>query len=101
MLAIVSGVGGIAGATVLGKTLVGNLLKLIPGAGTLIGGVISGGTASALTTALAFSYIEVMKKVAKNQYNGEIIQNEEIKSLMITELKSYFKKGKLNKNKNS
>lgn len=99
LLAIVSGVGGIAGATVVGKTLVGNLLKMIPGAGTLIGGVISGGTASALTTALAVSYIEVMKKVAENQYNGEVIENEDIKSLMITELKSYFKKGKLNKNK--
>lgn len=100
LLAIVSGVGGIAGATIVGKTLVGNLLKLIPGAGTIIGGAISGGTASALTTALSFSYIEVMKKVAKNQYNGEIIENEDIKTLMIDELKNYLKEGKLNKKKN-
>lgn len=97
LFAIVSGVGGIAGATFVGKTLVGNLLKIIPGAGTIIGGVISGGTASALTTALAFSYIEVMKKVANNQYNGEVIDNEDIKDLMATELKNYFKKSKKEK----
>lgn len=99
LIAIVSGVGGIAGATIAGKTLVGNLLKIIPGAGTLIGGAISGGTASALTTALAFSYIEVMKKVAKNQYNGEVIETEDIKTLMMDELKKHFKKGSLKKSK--
>ena len=92
LLAIVSGVGGIAGATIAGKTLVGNLLKIIPVAGTFIGGAISGGTASALTTALAFSYIEVMKRVASNQYEGKITKNEEISEMMTNELNKHFKK---------
>ncbi len=64
--------GGVAGATVIGKTFVSNLLKFIPGVGTIVGGVISGSTASLLTTALAFSYIEVMKVVVTNQYEGKI-----------------------------
>ncbi len=63
---------GVAGATVIGKTFVSNLLKFIPGVGTIVGGVISGSTASLLTTALAFSYIEVMKVVVTNQYEGKI-----------------------------
>lgn len=92
LVAIASGVGGIAGATIAGKTLVANLIKLIPGAGTLIGGAISGATASTLTTALAFSYIEVMKRVAANQYEGKVAKNEDISQMMYDELKKYFKK---------
>lgn len=91
LLAIASGVGGVAGATIAGKTLVANLIKFIPGAGTIIGGAISGGTASVLTTALAFSYIEVMKRVASNQYEGKAIENEEISEMMYEELKKHFK----------
>lgn len=96
LTAIVSGVGGIAGATIVGKTVVSNLLKFIPGAGTVLGGIISGTTASVLTTALAFSYIEVMKKVTKNQYEGRSTTNAEISELMYNELKKHFK-GKNNK----
>lgn len=89
--AIASGAGGVAGATIVGKTLVANLLKLIPGAGTIIGGAISGATASALTTALAFSYIEVMKIVVSNQYEGKITKNEEISEMVYNELKKHLK----------
>lgn len=92
LVAIASGVGGIAGATVAGKTIVSNLLKFIPVAGTIIGGAISGTTASVLTTALAFSYIEVMKRVAANQYEGKATKSEEISQMMYDELKKHFNK---------
>jgi len=39
------------GATVLGRSIVANLLKLIPGAGTATGAVVSASTASILTVA--------------------------------------------------
>lgn len=91
LVAVASGVAGVAGATVIGKTFVSNLLKFIPGVGTIVGGVISGSTASLLTTALAFSYIEVMKVVVTNQYEGKITKNEEISEMMYSELKKYFK----------
>ncbi|WP_246169633.1 hypothetical protein [Alkalibaculum sporogenes] len=90
LLAILSGFGCIAGATA-GKTLVANLMKFILGAGTTIGGAISDVTASVLITALAFSYIEVMKKVTANQYDGKVTENEEISKMMYNELKKYFK----------
>lgn len=68
LTSFVSATVGTAGATVLGKTIVANLIKLIPGVGTGIGGVISGTTAGLLTTALGEAYIKIMEMV----YNGEI-----------------------------
>ena len=51
-----------------GRTLVVNLLKMIPGVGSLTGGVISGATAALLTTALGEAYIALMTAM----FNGEI-----------------------------
>ena len=62
---------GTAGATVLGKTIVSNLIKLIPGVGTGVGGLISGTTASLLTTALGEAYIIVMEKIYKGELKSE------------------------------
>ena len=52
---------GTAGATVLGRTIVADLIKLIPGLGTTAGGLISGATASLITTALGEAYIILME----------------------------------------
>lgn len=49
LTSFVSATIGSAGATVLGKTIVSNLLKLIPRVGTVTGGFISGTTAGILT----------------------------------------------------
>lgn len=92
MTSIVSSIGGITGATFLGRSLVANLLKLIPGAGTVVGGLISGSTASIITTGLAYSYIEVMKVVARNEYEGRITDNEEIAIMMRNELEKQLKR---------
>ena len=62
---------GSAGATVLGKTIVANLLKLIPGVGTVAGGAISGATAGLLTTALGETYITIMEMVYKGELKKE------------------------------
>ena len=63
---------GTAGTTVLGRTVVSNLLKLIPGFGTAVGGMISGSTAGILTTALGEAYIKVMELI----YKGELKQED-------------------------
>ena len=62
---------GSAGATVLGKTIVSNLLKIIPGIGTVAGGMISGTTAGLLTTALGSAYIKIMERVYKGEMDKE------------------------------
>ena len=79
---IVAAVGGTGGATFLGRTIVANVLKFIPGAGTIVGGVISGGTASIITMALAYSYIEVLTVIAYQESLGRKMELEDIHKLM-------------------
>ncbi len=74
----VSALLGTAGATVVGKTVVSNLLKFVPGIGTLAGGLISGSTAALLTAALARAYIKVMVMVSEKILEGNNVSNEEI-----------------------
>ena len=54
---------GAGGAAVVGKTVASNLLKLIPGAGTVAGAAISAGTAGVITLAMGKAFIEVCKMV--------------------------------------
>jgi uncharacterized protein (DUF697 family) len=54
---------GCTTATLLGRTIAVNLLKLIPGGGTLVGGAISATTAIALTGALGKLYLELLIKL--------------------------------------
>ena len=76
---------------VLGKTIVSNLLKLIPGLGTVTGGLISGTTAGLLTTALGEAYIKIMEMVYKGEISKEDLYSENgqatMKQLFKTELK--------------
>lgn len=68
---------GTAGATVLGKTIVSNLLKFIPGIGTVAGGAISGTTAGLLTTALGEVYIGIMEMIFKGETKAEDLYSED------------------------
>lgn len=88
MAGFVSSTIGSAGATVLGKTLVANILKLIPGAGTGVGGAISGSTAALLTTALGEAYIVIMEKIFKGEMKSEDLYTKEGQTLV----KEMFKK---------
>lgn len=65
--AIISATIGTAGTTVLGKTIVANLIKFIPGIGSVAGGVISGSTAAVLTSALGEAYIMVMSLICMGE----------------------------------
>lgn len=78
---------GVGGATVLGKTVATNLIKLIPGAGTIMGGAASAGTAGAITLALGKAYIQVCKAIKM----GELDQSELTKKAGIERLKKEFK----------
>lgn len=91
IIAIVSATIGTAGATVLGKTIVANLIKLIPVAGSTVGGVISGSTAAALTVALGEAYIAIMEKVCKGELSLADLNTDkgkkEVKEIFIKKLK--------------
>lgn len=57
---IVSSAIGVTGAVFTGRAIVANVLKFVPGYGTVAGGAISATTASALTVFLGMSYISVL-----------------------------------------
>ena len=56
---VASMVGGTA-ATLTGRAIVGGLLKLIPGVGSVVGGAISATAAAAVTTAFGEAYIAAL-----------------------------------------
>lgn len=87
LMGFVSSVLGTGGTTLIGKTLAGSLLKLVPGAGTIAGGAISGATAGLLTTALGEAYILFMEAL----YNGEISPKDVNTAEGKEKLKALFK----------
>lgn len=84
---VVSAAAGVSGAVYTGRALVSNLLKFVPGAGTVVGGLISGTTAALITSALAYAYINVMIKVATHEYNEKPMDDSEVAKMMKVELK--------------
>jgi uncharacterized protein (DUF697 family) len=91
IVSLIAAVGGTGSATMIGKTIVANAFKFVPGAGTLIGGLISGTTASIVTSALGLSYIEVLSIIAAKEREGESIDLGLIERLMRTQFKKNIK----------
>ena len=82
---------GAGGATLLGKTVVTNLLKFIPGAGTVVGGAISAGTAGIITVALGEAYIGIMELVFKGDMSIDDLGSKKGKETMLTLFKEQLK----------
>ena len=61
---------GTSGATLAGKAISSSLMKLIPGAGTVLGGTISGSTAAVITTTLGEAYILLMEMLWLGEFNA-------------------------------
>ncbi len=86
--AFVSSALGTGSATIAGKTIASNLLKLVPGAGTVLGGTISGATAGLITTALGEAYILLMEAL----YKGDLKEADLMTDAGKKKLKDLFKK---------
>ncbi|MBD3949209.1 50S ribosome-binding GTPase [Tuanshanicoccus lijuaniae] len=91
IVSLLAGIGGTGGVTMLGKYMVGNVLKLFPGAGTVAGGFISGATASSLTIALAYSYIEVLRRISEAEQMGRDLKLNELQRIMNQSLEEQLK----------
>lgn len=85
---------GAGGAAIIGKTIVTNLLKLIPGAGTVIGGVVSGGTAGVITFAMGTAFIEVCKMVKLGKLSEKDMTSSVGASILSEKFKEQMKKQK-------
>ena len=80
--AIISSTIGPVGATVLGKTIVSGIFKMIPGAGSVAGGVISGSVAAAITAALGEAYVGMLSMIATGEMKTEELDTLRGKKLM-------------------
>lgn len=78
------------GATIVGKTIASNLFKLIPGAGSVVGGTISAGTAGVVTLAMGKAFIEVCKMVKLGKLSEEDMLSKEGTKTFKEELKKQF-----------
>lgn len=85
---------GAGGATIVGKTVATDLLKLIPGAGTVAGGAISAGTAGLVTLAMGKAFIEVCKMVKIGKLREADILSSKGKNIMKDQFKEQLKKNK-------
>lgn len=92
--ALLSSTIGTGGATLLGKTVVTNILKFIPGVGTVAGGAISAGTAGVITAALGEAYIGIMELVFKGDMSIDDIGTKKGKETMAQLFKSNLKTSK-------
>ncbi|MBW4679365.1 MAG: GTP-binding DUF697 domain-containing protein [Microcoleus vaginatus WJT46-NPBG5] len=93
MSTVVSAIVGAGGMAAVGRAFVGNLLKMIPGAGTLMGGMIAGSTAAALTMGLGLSYIEVLKIYLRAKIKGEEISRPDLTKMVVDFYKDYMSSG--------
>lgn len=71
-------------ATLLGRYAVSNILKLIPGVGQIIGGLISGSFAGILTNSLGMAYIPIIEAVYKKEVNYDSFSNKDFKDFVNT-----------------
>ena len=79
------------GATIAGKTIASNLFKLVPGAGSVVGGSISAGTAGVVTLAMGKAFIEVSKMVKLGKLSEHDMLSNEGKAIFRDELKKQLK----------
>ncbi|MBR5976552.1 MAG: 50S ribosome-binding GTPase [Clostridia bacterium] len=70
--ALLSSTIGSSGATILGRTVVAEVAKLLPGAGTIAGTAISATTAGVITTALGEAYLGILSIV----FSGEMVLDD-------------------------
>lgn len=85
---VIAGILGITAVAQVGKAVVSNALKFIPGVGSVIGGAISATTAIALTQAIGHAYIQVLV----SYYNKEtgVVELPESATTILDLFKQHF-----------
>lgn len=83
---------GAGSAAIVGKTIATNLLKLIPGAGTVAGGAISAGTAGLVTLAMGKAFIGVCGLVKLGKLSEMDVTSSKGVSIMKDQFKEQLKK---------
>ncbi|HHH7671846.1 TPA: hypothetical protein ACP2O2_004605 [Escherichia coli] len=85
---IIVGILGVTAVAQVGKTIVSNILKFIPGVGSVVGGAISAATAVTLTEAVGHAYIQVLVSYYDKE-TGKVHLPESV-SVILDLFKKYF-----------
>jgi uncharacterized protein (DUF697 family)/GTP-binding protein EngB required for normal cell division len=88
-----------AAATTAGRSVVGNLLKFVPGAGTAVAGTINATIASTLTYAIGHAWVRVCERLARGELRavGGALDNDRIHRVFMEEFKAQAKRRSLKK----
>jgi uncharacterized protein (DUF697 family) len=72
------------------------LLKLIPGAGTVVGGAIGAGVATSFTYAMGQAWLSVCQRVIKGKLGaaGTVVDNEQLREVFMDEFRKRIKVGR-------
>ena len=79
-----------AAATTAGRSLVGNLIKFVPGAGTAVAGTINATIAGTFTYAMGHAWLRVCERLARGELRGVggALDSEKIHRLFMDEFKT-------------
>jgi len=96
---LVTTIAGTEAAALAGRAVASNLLKLIPGAGSVVGGVIAGGTGATITAALGLGYVALLELSRTKEWSefgfeeflGQINISEVMNSINTDEVKNLVK----------
>lgn len=82
-----------AASTGAGKAIVTNVIKMIPGAGTVVGGAISATVASSITLAMGHAWVEVCERIATGKLRPEVLlDSSNLRGIFINEFKMQARK---------
>jgi uncharacterized protein (DUF697 family) len=81
-------------ATGAGRAAVTGLLKLIPGAGSIVGGVVSAGTAGMLTGAMGYAWIAVCEQLVQGRLKSVdgLLDRDAVRALFGAEFSTWSAK---------
>ena len=78
-------------ATNMGRSLVGSLLKMVPGAGSIVGGTISAAVAGAFTLAMGTAWGRICEMMIDGKFGPlDNMDNAQIKSTFMNQFKELF-----------
>ena len=83
-------------ATQAGRAAFTGLLKMVPGAGTIVGGAIGAGVASTFTYAMGHAWLSVCQRAAKGKLGplGGDAGEEQLREAFLAEFRSRLKPGR-------
>ncbi|MUJ38265.1 YcjF family protein [Aliivibrio fischeri] len=87
---LITSILGVTAIAQIGKTIVSNVIKFIPGAGSFVGGAISATTALAITEAIGHAYIMVLENYF-DEITGDIVLPDNTAEIL-NMFKTFFQK---------